>query len=187
MSQRRRRRRERSNPSGETWLALALAAGLVGLGALALTRTQWARLMRLEPDTRHRVETLIARLRARGVEIHIGSTRRTETEQAQLVADGKSANTISWHNSGRAADLYPMIPGTSKPDFDVTRPDLYRIMHQEWAALGGSGIAYSPYPNGPNRLITTYKDGKAKKVWDGGHVEFKGPYATPAEAYRATA
>lgn len=179
----RRRRRRRSNPSGQAWLAWALAAGLVGLGALALTRTEWARLSRLEPDTRRRVETLIARLRARGIELHIGSTRRSEAEQAALVAEGKSANTISWHNSGRAVDLYPKVGG--KPDYDVTRPDLYRVMHQEWAALGGTGLAYSPYPNGPNRLITTYKAGKAKKVWDGGHVEFKGGFATPAEAYRA--
>lgn len=183
----RRRRRQRTNPGGETWAAVAIAAGLVGLGALALTRTQWARLQRLEPDTRHRVETLIQRLRARGIEIYIGSTRRTEAEQADLVAEGKSANTISWHNSGRAVDVYPMIPGTSTPDLKATRPDLFRIVHQEWYALGGNGIAYSPYPNGPNRLITTYKDGKAVKVWDAGHLEFKGPYATAAEAYKAIA
>jgi hypothetical protein len=180
-----RRRRRRRNPSEQGWLAWALAAGLVGLGALALTRTEWARLSRLEPDTRRRVETLIARLRARGIEVLIGSTRRSETEQAQLVAEGKSANTISWHNSGRAVDLYPLVDG--KPDYNATRPDLFRIMHQEWAALGGTGLAYSPYPNGPNRLITTYKNGKAIKVWDGGHVEYRGGFASAAEAYRATA
>lgn len=177
-----RRRGRRRNPDGDTWIGWALAAGLVGLGAFALTRTEWAKLQSLEPETRRRVETLLTLLRGRGIEVLVGSAKRTEAEQTKLVQENKSAATISWHLVGRAVDLYPLIPGTRQPDYNVSRPDLFRIMHQEWAKLGGTGLAYLPYPDGPNRLISM----GGKKKWDGGHVEFHGPFATAAEAYRAS-
>jgi hypothetical protein len=177
-----RRRQRRQNPDAGPWIGWALAAGLVGLGAYALTKTEWARLQSLEPETRRRVETLLTLLRNRGIEVSVGSTRRTEAEQQKVIDAEKSAATISWHLSGRAVDIYPLIPGTREPDYKPSRPDLYRIMHQEWARLGGTGIAYKPYPDGPNRIITT---SKGTKLWDGGHIEYHGPYATASAAYLA--
>ena len=61
-------------------------------------------------------------------------------------------------------------------------PDLFRVMHQVWSSLGGQGLAYSPYPDGPNRLIT----GAKGRIWDGGHLEWHGPYTSAAEAYKAS-
>src|SRR5687767_13793742 len=159
---------------GDYWAALAVAAGLVGLGALAVSRLDSVKLLSLEPQTRERVKLLLARLQARATKLLLGSTRRTEEEQQKALDEDKSGSSISWHFTGRAIDVYVYDPATGKPDMKGVRQDLYRIVLQEWAKLGGFGLAFGPYPDGPVRYITTPS---GRKIWDGGHLEFHGPYA----------
>ena len=124
-------------------------------------------------------------MQALGVRIYTGSTLRNLSQQQQLVADGKSGTVNSWHLSGRAIDAYPIDPETGKPDRAGRRIDLFRIMHRAWYDLGGHGLAFRPYPLGPKRLITVTKNGERRKVWDGGHLEFHGPYPNATAALRA--
>lgn len=180
-----RRRPRRENPS-VPWIPVAIATGLVGLGFVGLNGimgfTANAREQMLEAETLRRYLQLKQVLKEKyGIDLHTGSTRRSAEQQAANVEKGVSAASISWHMSGRGVDAYPIDPATGQPDLKARRPDLFRIMHREWAKLGGFGLAYSPYPEGPNRLITTTKG----KIWDGGHLEFHGPYTTAAAAYNA--
>lgn len=181
-------RRTRSNPDDRIplWTQIAIATGLLGLGGYTLDRvmgiTASAREKMLEAETLRRYLELKGVLRSKyGIELHTGSTRRSPEQQQGLVAGGQSGASISWHMTGRAVDAYPIDPATKQPDLKARRPDLFRIMHREWAKLGGQGLAYSPYPEGPNRLITTVKG----KIWDGGHLEYHGRFATAAAAYQA--
>lgn len=177
-------RRNPQESSGPGWLPWAIAAGLVGLGSVVTVQALAPNLreLRLEPETRARYLELKRRLLARGVRLFTGSTRRTPEEEAKHLAEGRSATSISWHMSGRAVDAYPIDPATGKPDLKARRPDLFRLMHQEWARLGGHGLAYLPYPDGPNRIIK----GPKGSFWDAGHLEFKGRFRTAAEAYKAS-
>jgi len=166
------------------WQALAVGAGLVALGSYGfLTMTATGRELLLEAETRARYLRLKAIMAAKGIRLFTGSTRRTSEQQAAVVAKGTSAvKTASWHQSGRAVDAYPIDPVTGKPDLAGKNAGAFRQMHQEWAKLGGSGLAYSPYPDGPMRYLTTSKG----KVWDGGHLEYHGGYPTALAALRAS-
>jgi hypothetical protein len=137
--------------------------------------------MGLEPDTRRLYQILRSRMAAKGVPLHTGSTIRDLAEQEKLVAEGKSAAPVSWHNVGRAVDAYPIDPSTGQPDLNGKRQDLFRLMHQEWAKLGGQGLAFLPYPDGPVRRITTSKG----PVWDGGHLEYHGNFISATQALQA--
>lgn len=165
----------------DDWAAIAVAAGLIGLGAYAVSRLDSVKLLSLDPEMRRRVEVLIARLAARGIKLKLGSATRTEAEHAKAIAEGKTATKVTWHFSGRGLDVYVYDPNTGKPDLAGKRLDLYRIVHQEWARLGGQGLAFLPYPDGPVRYIT----GAKGPIWDGAHLEFHGPYATAAAAWAA--
>jgi hypothetical protein len=162
----------------EDWAAAAVAAGLIGVGLLLASETNMWKIAELE-------QQLLDWLEARGWKPKITSTTRTEEQQAAAVAAGTSATSISWHFSGRALDVTLTNPITGKRLDTPTTAEIeayYRPMHQKWAELGGQGLAFGPYPDGPVRRIKTTKG----TVWDGGHLEFHGPYATAALAYAAS-
>lgn len=164
----------------QPWVFGALI--LAATGYVAVTQTATGRELLLEPETRRRYLRLKAALAARGVRLYTGSTRRTLAQQAAILARGASASSVSWHNTGRAVDAYPIDPATGKPDLAGRNKSLFRALHEEAAKLGFSGYAYRPYPSGPVRLIKTRKG----QIWDGGHIHYPGPYETPLAALQAT-
>lgn len=137
----------------------------------------------LEPEMYRKYLELERRLAAKGIKLLRGRTRASQAEGRKNFAEGKSsiASGISWHLLGRAIDVYPFDPKTGKPDMAGKNKELYRLLHREWYALGGHGLAFLPYPNGPVR----YLKGQKGKYWDGGHLEFHGPYKSLAQAYAA--
>lgn len=108
---------------------------------------------------------------------------RTSAQEKKLIEDGKTAATLthSWHELRRAVDLYPIDPDTGKPDDNGRRLDLYIAMHAKAKAMGFRGIAFEA--DGVTKHYI--KNSKGKLVWDGGHLECRGPYATIAQAWAA--
>lgn len=149
-------------------LALVLIAFFLSGGGAAVVRAV-AKLSRdpndLLPQVRDALAELRRRLKAKGIDTMVGSTKRTPAQQEGVVSDGTSATTRSWHVLGRAVDLYPYGPD-GNPDLDGRHVDRFRIMHTEAKALGFRGLAFNA--DGTKRYITTSKG----KVWDGGHLEF---------------
>jgi hypothetical protein len=147
-----------------------------------LTSSEVERMEQLEPETQSRLRDLILALGVKGIRVFVGQTHRTAAQEKANIAAGKtSANlTHSWHELRRAVDLYPYDPDTNKPDLDGRRVDLFRAMHDEAKAIGFHGIAFND--DGSKKLLT---NAKGKRIWDGGHLECRGPYATIAEAWAA--
>jgi len=140
----------------------------------------------LTPDTQAAYAQLeLLMFQRHGIRLRRGQTVRSEEQQRRLVETGASAALFSWHLVGRAIDAYPIDPATGQPDMEGRNIDLFRKMHVIWAELGGLGLAFSPYPEGPIRLITVKKNGVPKKIWDGGHLEFHGPFASAKQAWLA--
>jgi hypothetical protein len=131
----------------------------------ALTTSEEARLQQLVPSAQAALRRLQARLLEQGIGTYVGSTARTEAQQAANVSKGVSATNHSWHRVRRAVDLYPLLP-TGKPDLQGTQLELFRRMHQEAEKLLWRGLAFNK--DGSKRYITTNKG----KVWDGGHLEY---------------
>jgi hypothetical protein len=125
-----------------------------------------AKIGALVPAARDALVSLRKRLDGMGIKTLVGSTRRTDSEQASNVEKGVSATQNSWHLLGRGVDLYVYDDKTGIPDLNGVRLDLYRTMHAEAAKLGWTGLAFNP--DGSKRYITT----KTGKVWDGGHLQF---------------
>jgi peptidoglycan L-alanyl-D-glutamate endopeptidase CwlK len=85
-------------------------------------------LATLTPDTREKVEELLALARERyGYNLKIVSARRTCEEQARLYAIGRTApgqivtnsrGCMSWHTMGRAVDLAFVSPNPTIQDWD---------------------------------------------------------------------
>ena len=146
-----------------------------------LTTSEQTRLNNLEPETRGKVSDLITSLQGDGLTVYVGQTLRTPAQEKAAIDSGHSAvKTHSWHELGRAADLYPVNPDTGKADLNGTRLDLFWQMQQRAMELGFRQIAFND--DGSKRYIT---NSAGKKIWDGGHVEYRGPYATIAEAVAA--
>jgi hypothetical protein len=118
-----------------------------------------------------------------GMKLLRGRTRASIAEGRKNYENGVSSikSGISWHTLGRAIDVYPYDPKTGKPDMMGRNQALFRKLHQEWFKLGGYGLAYLPYPNGPIRRLK----GKKGAYWDGGHLEWHGPFKSLAVAYAA--
>ena len=145
---------------------------------LHLSKTEEAKLAELEPETQSRVRQLLARLEARGFRYYVGSAVRDLIDQAAALADGKSDVKVGWHQLARAVDIYSYDPVAHEIDLNGRNEDFYRALHEEAYELGLWGLAYRPYPSGPKHFLSS-------GAWDGGHVEFHGPYATLAEAISA--
>lgn len=170
--------------SRRAWIAVAIVVVLIVLSPVAIklveTVGEKRKLDLLLPHVRSAVETIRARLAARGIKTIVGSTRRTDAEQAALVAKGSSATQNSWHELGRAVDLYPVgEAGGIARDSEVA---LYRAMVDEAKKVGGESLAFNA--DGSKRLIST----SAGKIWDAGHLQFRDgmTWAQAAKAAKQT-
>jgi len=148
-----------------------------------LTTDEAERMAQLEPETQSRLRDLIFALGADGMRVHVGATLRTAAKEKALIKAGRTSGTLvhSWHELGRAVDLYPIDPDTGKPDTAGRRLDLFIAMHAKAKAMGFRGIAFEA--DGVTRHYI--KNSEGKLVWDGGHLECRGPYATMAQAWAA--
>ncbi len=146
------------------------------------TTSEEARIAKMEPVTAVQFRILLTDWARHGLQVHVGQTLRTPAKEKALQAEGKTSANLkhSWHTIGRAVDVYPIIPETGKADLDGKRVDLFKLMHDIAAARGWRGIAFNA--DGTKRLIT---NSKGKKIWDGGHLEWRSPYDTIAQAVQA--
>jgi hypothetical protein len=153
----------------------------IGDAVTELTSSDESRLAQLQPDAQAAFRQLIAALADQGVAVHVGQTLRTPAQERAVIDAGRSAvKTHSWHELGRAADLYPIDPATGKADLDAERIDLFQQMHATAEGLGFRSIAFNA--DGSKHLIT---NSAGRKIWDGGHLEWRAPYGTIAEAVAA--
>ncbi len=154
-----------------------LGAVIYALGGKKSAGTASHDIADLTPELRQKFLALEARLAGKGIKLVVGDTKRTASQQEDLVDAGKSATARSKHLKGEALDVYVVDPATGKADTAGKRQDLYRILHQEWSSLGGYGLAFWPYPNGPVRYIKT----SAGNVWDAGHLQLTPVPAPPTQ------
>jgi hypothetical protein len=147
-----------------------------------LTSSEAERMEQLEPETQSRLRDLIFALGAEGIRVYVGQTLRTAAQEKALIEAGRTSATLvhSWHELGRAVDLYPIDPDTGKPDLKGRRIDLFQAMHARAKELGFRGIAFEE-----DGVTKKYIKGKKGLVWDAGHLECRGPYATMAQAWAA--
>jgi len=146
-----------------------------------MTTSEEYRLSQLESETQTMVRQLIQTLADHDISVYVGQTLRTTAEEKTAIDSGHSAvKSHSWHESGRAVDLYPINPDTGQPDLNGVRDDLFLQMQQWAVSLGFHQIAYDEQWN--RRYLT---NAQGKKIWDGGHVEWHGPFATASDAYAA--
>ncbi len=145
-----------------------------------MTSGETFRLTQLTPETRERVQQLIDAMVALGHDVYVGQTLRTQSEQTAAQARGTtSANqSRSWHQLGRAADLRKRNPDGSVDESTHDEP-FFRALFDEAQKVGLRSLAFRE--DGSKLLIhTTHGD-----VWDAGHVEYRGNFATLAEAFAA--
>jgi hypothetical protein len=153
----------------------------VGDSLETLTSTEEGRLEKLEPETQGLVRSLIANLNAQGYQVTVGQTLRTVAAEKADVAAGKSSKgqVYSWHNIGRAVDLYMVDPDTGETDYNGSNDTLYQALASAATSLGFRSLAYND--DGSRHYLNTVKG----PVWDGGHIEYHGPNATLAQAISA--
>jgi hypothetical protein len=153
----------------------------IGDALIELTTSEETRLSQLEPATQAAVRLLLQTLNNQGMVIHVGQTLRSPAAEKAVIAAGKSAvKTHSWHELGRAVDLYPINPDTGAPDLNGARVDLFLKMQRQAETLGFRQIAFTP--DDTRHFIT---NAQGKQIWDGGHMEYRAPYGTIAEAVAA--
>jgi len=147
-----------------------------------LTTTEQTRVSQLQPDVQSEFSGLLSDWAASGIAVTVGRTLRTSAQEKALIEAGKTAANlkISWHQLGRAVDVYPIDPTTAVADTDGRNVDLFRRMHAIAASRGWRGIAFNS--DGTKRYI---RNSKGKLVWDGGHLEWRAPYGSIAEAVAA--
>jgi hypothetical protein len=146
---------------------------------VVLTTTEEHRLSQLEPETQAQVRALLQQLQNQGITVQVGQTLRSPAQEKAAIESGHSAvKTHSWHESGRAVDLYPIDPDTLQPDMAGKRDDLFVMMQQAAVSMGFHQIAYD---DNWNRHYITNAQGK--KIWDGGHIEWHGPFSNGTDAY----
>jgi hypothetical protein len=148
-----------------------------------LTTTEESRLNQLQPVVADKVRLLLGQCQDAGITVYVGQTLRTDAQEKANVAGGKTAAGLvySWHELGRAVDLYPTVDGA--PDFNPTeglRLDAFRTMHALAVAIGFRSLAFND--DGSKHIIT---NAQGKEIWDGGHIEWREPYGTIAEAVAA--
>jgi len=147
-----------------------------------LTTTEQTRVSQLQPEVQSEFQALLSDWAASGITVTVGQTLRTSAQEKALIEKGATAASlkISWHQLGRAVDVYPVDPATGAADRDGRNTDLFRRMHAIAASRGWRGIAFNA--DGTKKLIA---NSKGKLVWDGGHLEWRSPYGTIAEAVAA--
>ena len=148
-----------------------------------LTSSETSRMDKLLPEVGDRLLELIAVLADRGIKVYVGQTLRTAAQERANVEAGKTSAGLrySWHELGRAVDLYPVDPATGKADLQGRRVDLFIEMHKAAKAIGWRGIAFEADGVTKHNL----RNAKGRPVWDGGHLEWRAPYATILAAIAA--
>ena len=167
------------------WLAGMLLfpeqTGAIIDAVVELTTSEDERLSEMQPDAEQATRALIQTLANAGLAVHVGQTLRSPAQEQAAIDSGHSAvKTHSWHEVGRAVDMYPIDPDTGQPDLAGARDDLFVQMQQAAVAAGFHQIAYDA--NWNRRTLT---NSAGKPFWDGGHMEWRGPYATIADAWAA--
>lgn len=146
-----------------------------------LTTTEESRIAQLQPDVQAELRLLLSDLFAAGVPVEVGSTLRTSATEKALIAAGKTSGSlkISWHQLGRAVDIYPLDENgaADRAGKDV---DKFRRMQEIAEGRGWRGIAFNA--DGSKHYLT---NSAGKLVWDGGHIEWRAPYGSIAEAVQA--
>ncbi len=147
-----------------------------------ITAGELARMQRLIPEARERVWKVIEAMAARGFDVYVGSTARTAEEVAKAAAAGRASvgMRFDWHMLNRAADLRRRKEGGGV-NFDqgTASEPFWRALYEEATKVGLRSLAYRP--DGSKLIIHAARG----PVWDSGHVEFRAPYATLAEAVAA--
>lgn len=147
-----------------------------------LTTSEETRVAQLEPTTQAKVRELIARLESEyGIKVHAGQTVRTPAQEKANVEAGKTSASLthSWHEIARAIDMIPLLPDGSI-DWNGSNLENFRTMHRLAEEIGFRSLAFNS--DGTKRLIA---NSKGKKIWDGGHIEWRDPYDTLAQAIAA--
>lgn len=145
-----------------------------------MTKAETDRLALLIPECKRRVEQVIAALGARGFDVYVGQTMRTHAQQQEAVARGTTSatQTTSWHELGRAADLRKRLPDGSVDETTHDEP-FFHALFEEAKEAGLRSLAYRE--DGSRLMIHTTHG----EVWDAGHVEYREPYDTLAQAVYA--
>lgn len=148
-----------------------------------LTSSETARMDQLQDEPKQKLLELIGTLADQGIRVYVGQTLRTAAAEKSNVDKGVTSAGLqySWHELGRAVDLYPIDDNTGKPDYAGVRLDLFSAMHAAAKAAGWRGIAFEA--DGTTRHYLT--NSKGKKIWDGGHLEWRSPYPTLVAAIDA--
>lgn len=143
-----------------------------------VTSSEEKRLSELEPTTQAKVRELLGRLHERGISVYVGQTVRTAAEEKANVEAGKTSAGLkySWHELRRAVDLRPAVNG--QPDYENV--DLYREIAFEAEGMGFRQLGFNA--DGSKRIIV---NAQGKGIWDGGHIEWREPYETLAQAVEA--
>lgn len=160
--------------TGRAWIILFVLVALVVGGVVALRKlseTEEARLARLRPEVRAAFEGLRARMAAQGVQLYVISTRRTEDEEAEKVAEKKSTTLNSFHLLGRAIDFNVQIkdPATGKVRSDNTGTDVETYRQVQAAARG---FGFRGIPNGSPFKPDGSKAYLSSGAWDVFHLEY---------------
>lgn len=143
-----------------------------------LTFGELQRLDALEPDTKRKMSAVISAMEARGFTVYVGQTLRTVAEQqaAQAAGTTSKGQNLSWHFLGRAVDFRRRLPDGTEDQTTGGPDDFWRALYEEAGNAGCRSLAY--HPDGTKLLLNG-------TVWDAGHVENRGGYATLAEAVQA--
>lgn len=147
-----------------------------------LTPGELARLQRLTAETRELGWLVLEEMARRGFDAYVGSTARSAEETAKAVASGHSSadQKHSWHELRRAIDFRQRKAGGG-PNFDqgpASEP-FWRALYEVSTALGMRSLGYRP--DGSKLII----QGSKGPIWDSGHVEWRQPFRTLAEAFAA--
>ena len=121
---------------------------------------------------------LIEAMTSRGLEPFIGQCGRTPQQQAQAIQDGTTSahQTISWHELNRAVDFRARLQDGTE-DLTTNNEAFFQALYQEACKIDGlRSLAYRPA--GTKLLLNGV-------TWDAGHVEYRTPYDTLAEAVQA--
>ena len=155
-----------------------------------MTPGEFARFAQLCPPFQARVKAIVAKMIERGFpEPYIGQTARDYEEQQAALARGttSSGQKWSWHfvfkagqkcadEGARAVDFRYRLDG-DQPDPTTKQEDFFKALYEEATMAGCRSLAYH---NDGFGLTKLYLNGG--KLWDAGHVEYREPYDTLAEA-----
>ena len=149
--------------------------------AVTLTSTEESRVSQLEPVTQEKVRELLAELAGQGIGVYVGQTLRTSAQEKAAIDSGHTSGTltVSWHQLGRAVDLYP-LDADGNPDRTGTNLSAIQAIANTAESMGFRQLAFNS--DGTKRIL---HNAAGAPIWDSGHVEWREPYGTISEAVAA--